>query len=268
MRCNRRLIVPLAVAVLLVLGVDAARASSTIGVTTDEAAEDTASDALKQFTKAIKTYRMAEVERSIKAFDEVYADVESKTTKKIDKAIIKLFKTKPRAAKEVGEDTREELMDAYMLGIGLVFERESGAEIMRTGLKQAHVKDWPEMRASFIEGLGYRKDPKSIGLLIDHLDDPSPLVSSASATGLGELSEESQPIRRQAVKAILDNWSEAAEAARREGDRKKKTTAARDYLADIEGPFELALQDLTRKRHKGEAAWSEWFTKSGGTPDW
>ncbi|RKY22401.1 MAG: hypothetical protein DRQ55_01190 [Planctomycetota bacterium] len=230
--------------------------------------EDLAADALDALKQGLKSYEMASVEQALLDLDTVYDKVSAKTVKEIGKAVTKVFKTKPRPAREQLEDTREELIDSYHLAIGLVFERPEGAALLSAALKQRHLDDWPEMRASLIEGLGYRRDPGLLKTFSKLLDEESPLVANAAAGALAQLAEEPIAVRRSAARAVLDAWTEAAELAQREQSRKKKTTAARERLDSIEGPFELCLRKLTRQRHDGPEAWALWFKQQGGKGNW
>ena len=230
--------------------------------------EERAAEALDGIKQGLKSHAMTNVERGLVQLDELYEQLSPKTIDKLEKAVASVFKTRPRAPREPNEDTRDELIDSYHLAIGLVFERPHGDMLILDALKQSHVKDWPEMRARLIEGLGYRKDPGLVSMLGKLLDDDAGTVAGAAATALGQLSEEPQPVRRDAVGQLIDAWGEAVEAARKEETRGKDTTVGRERLAAVEGPFEQALQRLSRQKHENFEAWEEWYRKHGGGVDW
>jgi hypothetical protein len=234
----------------------------------DATPDDLAKDAIRSIKTALKTYDMGTVEEGLMDLDMVYDKVGAKSVKDIHKIVGQVFKTKPRTPKEAFEDTKEELIDAYYLAIGLVFEREGGDDLLKAALKQKHVAGWPAMRASLIEGLGYRRDPKLVSTFADLLDEDSGLVAAAAARALAEYAEQPLPVRRQASRELVKAWADAVEMARREVSRKKTETVARDKLDTVEGPYEMALRELTRQRHDTPEAWEEWFDTHGGGNDW
>lgn len=223
---------------------------------------------LATLKESLREYEMGTVESTLRSLDGIQGQLSPKLAGKLGKGVAAVFKTRPRPAREEGEDTREELIDSYHLAIGLVFEREEGGAILEEGLKQAHLADWPEMRVRFVEGLGYRREASRVGLFSKLLADEQALVAGAAARALGELSEQPLPLRRAAVAALVEAWTAADGAASRERGKKKEETVAQERLARIEGPFELALQRLARQGCKGLPAWTEWQRTSAAGLDW
>lgn len=230
--------------------------------------DELALDVCDSIKEAVKDYQPLRLETALRRLDELYDAVTPKTLKKVDKAILSVFKLKPRRPDIAGEDTREELVEAYLLAIGVVYDEESGPGLLQQALKQSHVKDWTDVQSAIVEGLGYRKDPKLIGLLTDYLEGADAVVAGAAARALAQYSENPQEERRQIVVAMLEIWEEYAEAADKEIRRDKEERVARDALADVEGPFGLALVKLTRQDHPDVVSWRTWFDGHGADSDW
>lgn len=232
--------------------------------TVDEQALESC-DAIKE---AIKQYQPLRIETAVRRLDGLYREVSPKTLKKVDKALLSVLTMKPRRPEVDGEDTRGELVEAYLLTIGLLYDEEHGPDLFQKALKQPHVKDWRDVKAAMVEGLGYRKDPKLLRQLYGFLEDEDGVVAGAAARALAQYSEAPQDDRERIVATILEVWEEVAEEADKEQRRGKKSTAHRTRLDDIEGPFGLSLVQLTRQDLPDLAAWRRWFDEHGGDADW
>jgi hypothetical protein len=238
------------------------------GAGQDDGPEELAKLAMANIKVGVKDYRPAAIEEGLRDLDMVYLKVSAKTLKKIGKSVTSVFKLKPKRPSEENEDTREDLIEAYWIAIGLVYDKPEGPALFHAALKQKHIADWWEVRAAIIEGLGYAKDPGELAFFKKELNVKNYLVASSAARSLGQYSEEPLPIRRKAVRSIIDSWLQYTKDAKKEVDRKKKTTAAQDALADVEGPFGQTLTLLTRKDYLDAQAWDNWFKEHGSETNW
>jgi len=238
------------------------------GPVTGDGPEELADLAMAQIKRGVKEYRPGLIEEGLRDLESVYLKVGSKTVKKIGKSVTSVFKLKPKKPDLDGADTREVLVEAYLLCVGLIYDKPEGQALIHSALKQKHIAEWWEVRASLIEGLGYAKDEGELSFLANELDVPNHLVAAAAAFALSQFSEEPVPLRRRAVSAIIDSWLSYDEEAQKETSRKKETTVARDRLANVEGPFGAALQVLARQDHENVQQWTDWFTQHGAENDW
>ncbi|GEM_PF-2314910 len=238
------------------------------GLVAGDGPEELADLAMAQIKRGVKEYRPGLIEEGLRDLEAVYLKVGKKTVKKIGKSVTSVFKLKPKKPDLDGADTREELVEAYLLCVGLIYDKPEGQGLIHSALKQKHIADWWEVRASLVEGLGYAKDAGELSFFAKELDVPNPLVSAAAAFALSQYSEEPVPLRRRAVEAILDSWLRYDEEAQKEISRKKETMAARDRLANVEGPFGEALQVLSRQDHESVHQWADWYTQHGAENDW
>ena len=201
-------------------------------------------------------------------FDRIYAEVGPKTVKKLHKAYGKLFKLEPREeVREDGSDPRGELLFAYQLAVGSVFDKPGGADVLRAALKQGHLKRWPEARALFVEGLGQRVEADNIRLIAGYLEDDDVLVVRAAAGCLGLFSEADVKARREAVAPLIKVLVSLESAAKKEA-KKGKREDAQEFLLSVEGTFLDALLPLTRQRFDSAEGWADWFKKNGSGEDW
>ena len=263
----RGLVRTLLVTLLMATMVSLPGASAAAAVPGD-GPEELAGLAMAQIKRGVKEYRTGLIEEGLRDLESVYLKVGSKTVKKIGKSVTSVFKMKPKKPDLDGADTREELIEAYLLCVGLIYDKPAGQGLIHSALKQKHIDDWWEVRASLIEGLGYAKDPGELSFFAKELDVPNHLVSAAAASALSQFSEEPVPLRRRAISAILDSWLSYDEEAQKEISRKKETTAARDRLANVEGPFGEALQVLSRQDHEDVQRWADWYKDHGAENDW
>lgn len=233
----------------------------------DTGPEGLAKMALESFGDALDDYDYPVMEEALGDLDMVYAKVSPKTLKKIHKAIAKLFKTGPNKAVEWGAESRPEddLVPSYQLAIGMIYDKDEGPKLIRDALKQRHVKEWGEMRATFIEALAQRVEESQVDTLIDYLEDEHPDVVVAAAQGLKRFSEHDGALRKECAEALLDAWLERHAAMEKEARKVKEDdpTPAGDFLLRVEGSFEDGLTRLTRQRMSDPLEWREWFAEHG-----
>lgn len=230
-------------------------------------AEERVASALDAIKDGLKEKDGDAVAVALVALGPDYDAVPEGLTKKIDKAVLSVLKTAPWPKRSQEHDPREDLIDAYLAAIGLVFERPDGSEILLAAYKQPHFKDWPELRARIVEGLGYRVDPVLMSFFGKALDEHS-LVAAAAAGSMALYSEMPQVIRKDGCQRILIAWADASQAAKKEASKGKDEMSAQDHLMRIQGPFELALEALSRQRLDGLDAWDEWYRQRSGGQDW
>jgi hypothetical protein len=230
--------------------------------------EELAAEALKQFGKALGDKDVKLIEEALQDFDRIYGKVGPKTVKKLHKAYGKLFKLEPREEfREDGSDPRGELLFAYQLAVGSVFDKPGGDDVLQAALKQGHVKRWPEARALFVEGLGQRVEADNIRLIAGYLEDDSVMVVRAAAGCLGLFSEADVKVRREAVAPLIKVLGSLDSAAKKEA-KKGKREDAQEFLLGVEGSFLDALLPLTRQRFDSAADWAIWFKQNGSGEDW
>jgi len=254
--------------VMLIAPLVSILAAMAPGAIAGDGPEELAKLAMAEIKSGVKDYRSSAIEEGLRDLDSVYLKVGRKTVKKIGKSVTSVFKLKPKRPSEENEDTREDLIEAYLLAIGLVYDKPEGSALLHAALKQKHIADWWDVRASVIEGLGFAKDPRELPFFERELNVRNHQVAGAAARALGQYSEEAVLVRRQAVRSIIDSWLLYTKEAKKEVDRNKKSTAAQDALADVEGPFGQALTLLTRKDHLDAKSWEEWFTEHGSETNW
>ncbi len=233
-----------------------------------EGPEDLAEDALDAFDDALDDRRMRDVEEALRDMALVYDKVSERTVKKFHKAYGKLFKFEPRGeVKEDGSDPRAEVLAAYQLAVGTVFDKEGGDKLLLAALKNGHVKKWADARALFVEAIGHRLDPENIDVLADALEDDDAVVVRVAAAGLGLLSEAEVDVRRACVEPLIDALSERVSDAEKE-ERKGKETEAQEFLLAVEGTLHEALVELTRERFSTAAEYEAWFDEVGRGDRW
>jgi len=227
-----------------------------------------AADALDQFNEALADKSVLMLEEALSDFDLVYEKVSAKTVKKFHRAYGKLFKLEPREEiREDGSDPREELLIAYQLALGTVFDKKGGDLIILSGLKLGHIKRWPDAEALFVDALGFRADPKNIKVLASYLKSEEAPVVRASAHGLSMFSESDIDVRRSAVKPLIDALTVCSKAAEKEA-KKGKREEAQEYFIAVEGTYYDALLKLTRKRLDSASDYETWFKKNGSGETW
>ncbi len=230
--------------------------------------EKLAESALKMFNKALSDKDVPRLEEALSDFDAVYEKVAEKTVKKFHKAYGKLFKLAPRQEqREDGSDPRSELLGAYQLACGTVFDKDGGQEILKTALKQGHVKQWPDAEALFVEALGHRLEPENVKTIAGYLTDEQSAVVRAAVSGLGLLSEQDVAVRRSACKPLIDAFLKLSKAAEKEAKKGKKEDA-QSLLLRVEGTFHDSLLKLTRQRLDTADGWAAWFKENGAGDRW
>ncbi|MFT7462510.1 MAG: hypothetical protein ACI9EF_000850 [Pseudohongiellaceae bacterium] len=230
--------------------------------------EELAELALADIKRGVKEFRPEAIEEGLRDLESVYLKVSEKTMKKIGKSVTSVFKMKPKKPDQGGADPREALVEAYMLAVGLIYDKPAGQGLLHAAHKQRHIADWWEVRAALVEALGYAKDEGEMSFFAKELDVDNHLVVAAAASAMAQYAEEPVPLRRRAVSAILKSWESYAVEAEKEVSRKKDSTAARDRLANVEGPFGEALRELTRQDFEGVESWADWFTQHGDENNW
>jgi hypothetical protein len=227
-----------------------------------------AAEALDRFNEGLADKSVPMLEEALSDFDLVYEKVGAKTVKKFHRAYGKLFKLEPRQEiREDGSDPREELLLAYQLALGTVFDKEGGDVIIVSGLKLGHIKRWPDAEALFVDALGFRADPKSLKVLASYLKSEKAPVVRASAHGLGLFSESDVDVRRSAVKPLVEALMACSKAAEKEAKKGRKEEAQEHFIA-VEGTFFDALLKLTRKRFDSANEYEVWFKKNGANDTW
>jgi hypothetical protein len=259
----------LAVALLCVLSlVSGVTAGVPLPGVAGDGPEKLAADALKRFDAGLSDKDVPELEESLADFDLIYEKVEDKTRKKIHKAYGKLFKLEPRQEnREDGTDPQSELLGAYQLAAGTVFDKDGGRQILMSALKLGHIKRWPDATALFVEALGHRVEPENVKVLVGYLDSEDAPVVRAAVEGLGRFAEHDIKLRREAVKPLIKILAELDTAARKEA-KKGKREEDQEFLLSVEGVFYEALLELTRRRFESVEEWEDWFAANGAKERW
>lgn len=253
--------VPLLIALLAALLCAPLRAA-------DDGPEQLADDALDRFDEALSDRDTRGLEEALVDMDAVYAQVPEKTIKKFHRAYGKLFKLEPRGEiREDGSDPRDELLRAYQLALGTVFDKEGGQQLILSGLKLGHVKRWPAAQALFVEALGFRADPGDIKTLAGYLKSDEAPVVRAAVGGLSMFSEADVDVRRSAVGPLIDALSACSKAAAKEA-KKGKEDEAQVFFLSVEGTFYDALLKLTRQKFGTADEWAQWFAEHGSGDGW
>lgn len=236
--------------------------------TAGDGPEELAEQALDMFNDALSDKDVPKLEEALIDFDAVYDKVPEKTVKKFHKAYGKLFKLEPREEiREDGSDPRDELLRAYQLALGTVFDQEGGREIILSGLKLGHIKRWPAAQGLFVEALGFRADPKDIKTLAGYVESDQAPVVRAAVNGLSMFSESDVDVRRSAVKPLIDVLGGLSTASQKEA-RKGKDEEAQQFFLAVEGTFYEALLKLTRQKFNSADEWEQWFKENGAGDRW
>jgi hypothetical protein len=258
-----------------------------------EAADTQAAEAIAAMAKAVENRDAPAVRAQLQVYEELWRRVSPKMLKKVITSVVAMFKGfKPREDYDlplepvlpgdeprVVEDTgKQELLDAYRLAAGVLYDKPEGREIIQTILKIPHVRQWPEVVALLVEGLGYQPDTGLTAVIKPYLDDPSALICGAAAKALAQLHDEPIAVRREAVAALVKAYSAAQEAADKERRRSKpqddeggaetQPMPAAERLALMDVPFEMSLQKLTRQSFPDPKGWQEWFDQHGKDATW
>ena len=230
--------------------------------------EELAKMALADFKDALDDKSARKLEEALRDFDRVYEKVSDKTRKKLHKAYGNLFALEVRQEiREDGSSPTDELLLVYQLGVGTVFDKDGGRELLLGALKRKHVKAWPEAQALFVEALGLRAEPKNVKELVKYLGSDHAAVVRAAVAGLGQFAEADVDQRREVVKPLVMRLVELDKAAAKEKARGKKEDA-QDFLVLVEGSFYDALLRLTRQRFERAEHWSAWFDEHGAEDSW
>jgi hypothetical protein len=257
------------------------------------AADEQATEAIALMAKAVEERDAAAAQAQLRRYEELWAKLSPKMLKKVIGSVVGLFKgfhprddydleLQPRLPGDVAphvveDDGRRELLATYRLAAGVLYDKPEGREVILQLLKISHVRSWPDIVATLVEGLGYQPDAGLTAVVKPYLDDPSPMICGAAANALSQLHDEPIPVRREAVAALIKSYSAAQEAADKERRRAKPQAGdegeslpapAADRLMLMEVPFGLSLQKLTRQSFNGPAAWQQWFDEHGKDPSW
>lgn len=256
-------------------------------------ADAQATEAIELMAKAVEERNAEAAQVQLRRFEELWGKVSPKLLKKVIASVVALFKEfhprddfdlelQPRlpgdiAPREVEDTGRAELLATYRLAAGVLYDKPEGREVILTLLKIPHVRKWPDVVATLVEGLGYQPDAGLTAVIKPYLDDPSPMICGAAANALSQLHDEPMAVRREAVAALVKSYSAAQEAADKERRRTKPQagdegesppTPAADRLVLMEVPFGLSLQKLTRQSFPDPAGWQQWFDEHGKDANW
>ena len=256
-------------------------------------ADAQAAEAIELMSKAVEERNAEAAQVQLRRFEELWDKVSPKLLKKVIASVVALFKEfhprddfdlelQPRlpgdiAPREVEDTGRAELLATYRLAAGVLYDKPEGREVILTLLKIPHVRKWPDVVATLVEGLGYQPDAGLTAVIKPYLDDPSPMICGAAASALSQLHDEPMAVRREAVAALVKAYSAAQEAADKERRRTKPQagdegesppTPAADRLVLMEVPFGLSLQKLTRQSFPNPAGWQQWFDEHGKDANW
>lgn len=289
-----------AVAIAILIGAcpprvraQAAGASSGGKAAADTAAADTeAAEAIAAMAKAVEARDAAGVQAQLRRYEELWRRVSPKLLKKISISIVAMFKAfKPRddydiplepqrvgdAPKVVENTARQEMFETYRLAAGVLYDKPEGREIIQSVLKITHVRAWPEVVATMVEGLGYQPDAGLTAVIKPYLDDPSPQICGAAAKALSQLHDQPLEVRREAVAALVKAYTAAQVAADKERrrssgpqdeDGEAAPEPASERLALMDVPFGQTLQRLTRQSFPDPKGWQDWFDKHGKESTW
>ena len=257
------------------------------------AADEQATEAIALLAKAVEERDAEAAQAQLRRYEELWSKVSPKLLKKVIDSVVALFKDfhprddfdlelQPRlpgdiAPREVEDTGRAELLATYRLAAGVLYDKPEGREVILRLLKIPHVRKWPDVVATLVEGLGYQPDAGLTAVIKPYLDDPSPMICGAAASALSQLHDEPMAVRREAVAALVKAYSAAQEAADKERRRTKPQagdegesppTPAADRLVLMEVPFGLSLQKLTRQSFPNPAGWQQWFDEHGKDANW
>ncbi len=240
--------------------------------------DEVALEALDQLKEGVDDHKPELVNEALRDLDDVYVKLDPKTLKKVHKGISTMFaKLVPREGNSLIrggfvdeaelQGTRRQVEDCYVLAVGMLFDKEDGADLLTTALKKKHVKDWPEVRAVIYEGLSYRVDATLVKEFTKILTDPSPRVAAAGAAALGRYFEEDMETRRGIVKSLIEVYQKHHTAMEKEAKKGREEVAA-DYLASVEVAFGESLTALTRRSLTEAPEWTEWWGEHGDDEEW
>lgn len=243
--------------------------------------EDLADDALDAIDQAIDERDPERMRESFETLDMVYRDVSPRTVKRIGKAVGKVFsKYQPRVEvldyDEVTDEyeifsDKDDVEGIYVMAVGLLYDKPEGPDVLKPLLKQAHIKEWGEVRAAIVEGLGYRADPGELSFFSGLLKDSDPAVARAAVVAIGQLKDADFAIRKKAAKVLVERYADATKRAQKELKRKREDAEAGDaerFLGAVEAAMDEALTELTRQRFTGSADWETWFDEHPDEEDW
>ncbi len=252
----------------------------------DDGPDETALAMVAQIDAALDAHDAEAIQDALRRLEGVYAQVGDKTLKKVLKAVGQVFREfKPRidaglpvlppAPGDTGdevilEDPRVEILACYRMAVGLMYDKPQGADVLLPVLKLPHVKNWPEVVALIVQGLGYRQDPTLTKAIAPWLAADSAALASAAAAALGQLHEKPVEARREAVAALVDEFQRAYDEAAKEARKLREGDAApaADRLASMQVAFTESLTMLTRATCADPPAWSAWFSARGRESDW
>jgi hypothetical protein len=281
-----------ALAVLLALpaagAAQAASAQQAQGA--DAAAEATAAEALAKIKKGTEERTPEPIKAALVQLDPLWKQLSPVTIQKVVKAISTMFsKLRPQIEYDVDVglddpnranppdepdkyegDSREPVLDCYRTAVGLLSDKPEGPAALLPVLKLPHVKEWPDVRALVLQGLGFREDPALLKDFETYLTDPSPLVASQAARALGRYFDKPMDVRRRAVGSMISALEAADRAAAKEAGKVREgdPTPAADYRASIYVGFHEALLALSHQSFEKTAEWRAWFSEHGKDAAW
>jgi hypothetical protein len=245
--------------------------------------------------KAVEARDAAAAQAQLRRYEDLWRRVSPKMLKKVTTSVVAMFKGyKPRDdydiplepqragdAPKVVEDTgRQQLLETYRLAAGVLYDKPEGREVIQSVLKISHVRAWPEVVATMVEGLGYQPDAGLTAVVKPYLDDPSSVICGAAAKALSQLHDQPIDVRREAVAALVKAYSGAQEAADKERRRASpqkdsgddqaapSPSPAAERLALMDVPFGQSLQKLTRQTCPNPKCWQDWFDQHGKESTW
>ncbi len=235
--------------------------------------------------------KAAPVKDALLKLDPLWKDLSPKTVQKAVKAIGTMFaKLRPQIEIDVdvgldgpgrrfppddeedkyAEDSREPVLECYRTAVGLLHDKPEGPAALLPVLKLPHVKEWPDVQALVLQGLGFREDPALFKDFEAYLDHASAAVATQAARALGRYADQPIDLRRRAVEALIRALEAADKAVAREAGKVREgdPTPAADYRALLFVGFHEALMALTRQNFDKTAEWRAWFVAHGKETTW
>jgi len=257
----------------------------------DEAAEATAAEALAKLRKGIEERTAEPIKAALIQIDPLWKQLSPTTTQKVVKAVSTMFsKLRPQIEYDVdlrandpnrvdrpddepdkyAGDSREAVLECYRTAVGLLADKPEGPATLLPVLKLPHVKEWPDVRALVLQGLGFREDPALLKDFEAYLTDASPAVASQAARALGRYFDKPMDVRRRAVGSMISALEAADKAVAKEAGklREDDPTPAADYRASIYVGFHEALLSLTRQTFDKTEDWRKWYSEHGKDASW
>jgi hypothetical protein len=226
------------------------------------------SEALQRLDTQYPELTKRDLKKVVKLVKAVFSKV--RPPKELPGSVVQIGPVDPFEEIAVEDEARGEVLAMYRMAVGLMFDRPQGADVLLPTLKLDHIETWPEMQMVILQGLGFRSDPELTKLFAGYLEHDDPYIAGTAAESLGQLAGKPLEVRRTAVELIIDEYDDAAAAAKKEARkvREDDPTPMADRLAIIWVSFNEGLKALTGEGHDGPAAWHDWFAENGKGEDW